>query len=392
MPKDVKTGYHLLEGMLDGGLDFVGSYLSKKIGHSVIITDTVGKIFYPDISEASFEVDDIPPNLADNHYYDPTNNCLYYCIRHNGNDIAYVIVENLPSDIIAQVVSVLAQSELALKYHFSLLNKRKQDFGESLWEHLFLSPGASINDKLKILEKNMDINNFYYISIFEVDESTTELDWNLLRSKVCEFLNRSRSEFVSSIIVPGRLVTILRGNSQDDPANEDSDWPGREALAAAKESIESTFKITVSIAFGGVYRPSGLLRSYQEACMSAALPRLMGKTNFVQYFSQLGVFTALFSLDIETLKNYCLQALGKVIDYDEKHRTDFLSTMRILLDNECSWTTTANQLYVHVNTVYYRMVKVERMLNINFSLFETRLYLFTAIKAWDTLKVCKLID
>jgi len=118
----------------------------------------------------------------------------------------------------------------------------------------------------------------------------------------------------------------------------------------------------------------------------------MGKKQFIQSFSQLGVFTALFSLDTETLRNYCLQVLGRVIEHDEKHGTDFLATLRILLDNACSWTTTANQMYVHVNTVYYRMFKVEQLLNVDFSLFETRLHLFTAIRAWDTLQICKLLD
>jgi DNA-binding PucR family transcriptional regulator len=170
------------------------------------------------------------------------------------------------------------------------------------------------------------------------------------------------------------------------------EWPGRQGLEETIEKAENKFNISISLGLGRVYLPSGLLKSYQEACIALALPRLTGRNQFIQYFSQLGVFTALFSLDTEILKNYCLQILGKVIAHDEKHGTDYLGTLRILLDNECSWTTTANQLYVHVNTVYYRMVKVEQLLNIDFSLFETRMDLFTAIRAWDTLNICKLIN
>ena len=130
-----------------------------------------------------------------------------------------------------------------------------------------------------------------------------------------------------------------------------------------------------------------MLKSYQEACIAITLPRLMGKKSFIQHFSQLGVFAIIFANEPETVKNYCLQVLGKIIEHDKKYGTDLLDTLRILLDNSCSWTTTANQMYVHVNTVYYRMFKVQKLLNVDFSLFETRLHLYTAIRAWDTLNM-----
>jgi hypothetical protein len=313
-------------------------------------------------------------------------------IQHNASSIAYVIVEKLPANAIAQTIEVISRSELALKYHFFLRNEQREALGQSLWENFFMSTGASIPDKLKLYEQTMDLNNYYFVSILDVEEDASNLDWNILRSYMYETMNKERSEYISSIIAPGRLVTILRGNPKGGPMDIDPDWSGRETIEATKESIENKFNISVSLGLGRVYLPSGLLKSYQEACIALALPRLMGKDRFVQYFSQLGVFTALFSLETEVLKNYCLQLLGKVIAHDEKHGTDFLGTLRILLDNECSWTTTANQLYVHVNTVYYRMLKVEQLLNVDFSLFETRLDLFTAIRAWDTLKICKLLD
>jgi len=396
MPKEFRTEYYLLEGMLDGGLDFVGSYLNKKVGHVVIITDAVGKVHYPDMSGTSSKVDDvfidIPDEFSESIFYHPTNKRLYYIIQHNAKSIAYVIVENISPEVTSQTTTVLAQSQLALKYHFSLRNKKMDDFGQSMWEHFFLTAGASIPDKLKLYEQNMDVNNYYFVSILEVEEGSPDLDLNLLRSYLYETMHRNRSEYISSIIAPGRLVTILRGEPKGGPMDIDPDWPGREMADATKESIENKFSINISLGMGRVYLPSGLFKSYQEANIALALPRLMGKKQFIQSFSQLGVFTALFSLDTETLRNYCLQVLGRVIEHDEKHGTDFLATLRILLDNACSWTTTANQMYVHVNTVYYRMFKVEQLLNVDFSLFETRLHLFTAIRAWDTLQICKLLD
>lgn len=395
MSTNYKSLYHLLESVLDGGLPVVGSYLEKKIGLPVTITDAIGKIYYPDISNDSHKTEeilvDIPMDFTENSFYNKDLKRLYYNVHHHSCN-AYVIVENALPDVIDKAVAIIEESELALKYYFSLMNKKKEDFGESLWEHFFMSAGANVPDLLKLYEKNMDISNYYFISILDVEESTSSLDWNSLRSYVYEAMHRERTEYVSSIITPGRLVTILRGNPPVNPMDVDPDWPGRDIAFETKQSIETRFNISFSQGLGRAHRPSGLMKSYQEACIALALPRLTGQTQFIQYFSQLGVFSIIFSHDIETVKKYCLQVLGKVIHHDQKHGTDFLDTLRILLDNSCSWTTTANQLYVHVNTVYYRMLKVEQLLDVDFSSFETRLHLFTAIRAWDTLRACHFLD
>ncbi len=399
MSMDFKISHYLLEGMLDAGLPFVGEHLEKKIGQTVTITDADGRIFYPDKSDTVYKANDmfieIPVDFNSQSDYASYNNCLYYQIKHSSSCSAYVIAENVPEQNTAQALSILKDSRLALKYYFYMHNqmiKNKEDFGQSLYENFFLSADVSIPDKLKMYEQKMDINNYYFVSIMDIEEGSPQLDWNILRSFIYETMNLERSEYVSSIVVPGRLITILQANPKSSPTDVDPDWPGRENLALSKQTIESKFNITYSQGLGRIYRPSGLLQSYQEACIAVALPRLTGQKSFIQYFSHLGVFSIIFSHQTETVKNYCLQVLGKVIEHDKKYGTDLLDTLRILLDNSCSWTTTANQMYVHVNTVYYRMFKVQKLLNVDFSLFETRLHLYTAIRAWDTLTNCNFLE
>ncbi|HPT69952.1 MAG TPA: helix-turn-helix domain-containing protein, partial [Syntrophomonas sp.] len=48
---------------------------------------------------------------------------------------------------------------------------------------------------------------------------------------------------------------------------------------------------------------------------------------------------------------------------------------------------TADQLYIHVNTLYYRINKIEQILNIDLAKMNARVELYTAIKVWDTLQV-----
>jgi hypothetical protein len=395
MSTDFKTSHYLLEGMLDAGLPFVGIYLEKKIGKPAKITDAAGRILYPDQRDKVHQADElfinIPAGINPRSDYELSNDCLYFQIQHNSSCSAYVIIDNIAEQDINRALSILKDSRLALKYHFFMYNemiKNKEDFAQSLYENFFLSADVSIPDKLKMYEQKMDINNYYFVSLWDIEEGSSQLDWKILRSYIYETMNLEQSEYVSSIMVPGRIITIFRGNPKESPMDIDPDWPGRENLASSKEAIEKKFNIIYSQGLGRIYRPSGLLQSYQEACIAVALPRLMGQKGFIQYFSQLGVFSIIFSHEPETVRNYCYQVLGRIIEHDQKYGTDLLDTLRILLDNSCSWTTTANQMYVHVNTVYYRMFKVQKLLNVDFSLFETRLHLYTAIRAWDTLNNC----
>ena len=150
--------------------------------------------------------------------------------------------------------------------------KREEDFGKSLYENFFLSADVSIPDKLKMYEQNMDIDNYYFVSLLDIEQGSLDLDWSFFRSYVNETMKLECCEYVSSIIVPGRLLTIIKANPTTSPMDIDPDWPGRENLLINKETIEKKFNISFSQGIGRNYRPSGMLKSYQEACIAITSP------------------------------------------------------------------------------------------------------------------------
>lgn len=91
------------------------------------------------------------------------------------------------------------------------------------------------------------------------------------------------------------------------------------------------------------------------------------------------------------MKDFCLQILGKLIEHDDKTDGELLPTLRKLLDSNVNMKSTADSLFIHVNTLYYRVSKIEELLDIDFSDMSSRVNLFIAIKVWDTLKAIDLI-
>lgn len=55
------------------------------------------------------------------------------------------------------------------------------------------------------------------------------------------------------------------------------------------------------------------------------------------------------------------RCLGKLIEHEERHATELLTTLEAFLDNQRSWQKTADALHVHRQTVLYRIRKVEEI-------------------------------
>ena len=187
---------------------------------------------------------------------------------------------------------------------------------------------------------------------------------------------------------PNRLVIFVSATCYTDSQEINPDWP--KLINKLQAELENTFNIVLSKGIGQVYPSCSLDKSYQEACISLTLSRLIGKRNFVQRFSDLGFFSLIFSHDTGTLYNYCLKSLAPLLDYDKKTNGELLTTLRILLDSSFNYKQTADSLYIHVNTLYYRIERIQKLLGVNLSQMDIRLNLYAAIKVWDLLNIDNL--
>ena len=71
-----------------------------------------------------------------------------------------------------------------------------------------------------------------------------------------------------------------------------------------------------------------------------------------------------FQNDIE-LKDFVMEILGELIQYDEENNSDYVNTLQVYLEEGKNIGETAQKLYVHRNTIKYRVTKVEEILNID---------------------------
>ncbi len=63
----------------------------------------------------------------------------------------------------------------------------------------------------------------------------------------------------------------------------------------------------------------------------------------------------------ELRRAFRTRVLGPLLEHDRRHRTDLMSTLEAYLDCSGSWSQCAARLHVHVNTLRYRIERIEEL-------------------------------
>ncbi len=73
--------------------------------------------------------------------------------------------------------------------------------------------------------------------------------------------------------------------------------------------------------------------------------------------------------------------LGPLQEYDAEHHSDLVRTLAAFLDNSGSWSRCAGRLHLHVNTLRYRIRRIEELTGRDLSTLEDRVDFFLALRA-----------
>jgi DNA-binding PucR family transcriptional regulator len=91
--------------------------------------------------------------------------------------------------------------------------------------------------------------------------------------------------------------------------------------------------------------------------------------------------TLLAALPDEVRRAFATRVLGPVLEYDARNDAGLFDTLRAFMDCSGSWSRTAESLHVHVNTVRYRIERVEQLTGRDLSSLEDRVDVFLALRS-----------
>lgn len=135
----------------------------------------------------------------------------------------------------------------------------------------------------------------------------------------------------------------------------------------------------------GIGRPVdallGLRDSYREARQALSMARRLSDPN-PMYFGELNVYRLLFQLEYTPeLNAFCQEVLGKLIEYDHTQGTDWIETLTAYFAHKGNLSQTAEALFIHRNTLLYRMERIREVSGLDLDNPETRLSIQLALRA-----------
>lgn len=109
-----------------------------------------------------------------------------------------------------------------------------------------------------------------------------------------------------------------------------------------------------------------IAKSYSKAKSTLKLQKKFREYNKIKYYDDMGIYQILLGVEDPTvLKVYYEKTLKRIEEYDRVNHTDYYHVLSVYLQCQCSVRDTADHLFMHRNSVRYKINKIEEFLHID---------------------------
>ena len=116
----------------------------------------------------------------------------------------------------------------------------------------------------------------------------------------------------------------------------------------------------------------------------AAVQMACARKMALQYFDDMGIYRLLFSVqDTALLRELCEKPLAPLLEYDKAHGSEYINTLALYLKYDGSIQKVAAELFVHRNTIQYRMNNIRQLLDCQLETQQERMPYYVACLIYD---------
>lgn len=132
------------------------------------------------------------------------------------------------------------------------------------------------------------------------------------------------------------------------------------------KAIERNGELELIIGMGNFYTElKNVSKSYDESLTVIHLVK-QHKNPFIQKYKEIGTYKIIMNVpDQSIIKTFHQDMLGPLYLYDQLHNTDFVEFLRIFLEENGSANKISKRLFIHRNTVTYKINKIASLLDLD---------------------------
>ena len=250
-----------------------------------------------------------------------------------------------------------------------ILDERK-DFSEnSFLDKILFSPNLSTTELTQIiLDTNFDFKKPCRLGVIQYrlnDTSVAFSEHNMQMTFEPVLIHSFQNEIITQKY---DIIFTLHGGSLIFVASSEliESTGFQRVFTSLFTFLQQKFPDTVfNCGIGRAYeQPYDYKKSYQEA-IKVSTAMISAKANeFISFYDHADIFKLLSYIeDKELLKEFYYSKLTPLLAYDSTHDSNLVNTLWEFLHNDLDLNTTADKLFLHKNTLRYRINRIEEILN-----------------------------
>lgn len=220
--------------------------------------------------------------------------------------------------------------------------------------------GLKENCKYMCITGSFDLQNPY-----ETYQSISDNKLTLNTMDVVENLENESKILNLDIIVftqKNHFVII----NQIDKDNDNS----KNSVENLLSNVQKNFECDMSISFGlsSYFNSINQTRNaYLDSIEALNSGYDLGKSNFIQHYLIKDISDIINLIPQRTLKSFSSNILGNIINSSSQEKHILIDTLKAFINNKYDISKTSRELYIHRNTVKYRLSRCEELLNMSLS-------------------------
>lgn len=249
--------------------------------------------------------------------------------------------------------------------------------------NVIFNPDESIEYMNCLLKNGYATKRYFQISVIQFEDKTNK---NILfisgngiqRAKIFSDMFSTKLDDLLFIPYDKQLICISFNEYQDSLMNFSID------IINKWETKYKNEKVYIGIG-PSVNNIKELNTSYLKAKFCLKLSQ-KDEVN-IKSFDSLGVLSILYSADRNLLKQFVNQKLAKLKQIDNDSETEYIKTLRLYIENGGNGVAVSKLLYLHRNTINYRIKKIQEITHDHLENPEVRMNYKIAFLAEDILNI-----
>lgn len=397
------TANDAIDYMNNNGLNELIELTEKRIGHTIHVTDPFFQTnYFRDQGSlcSSYQLSDFKKEFY-NQKHDEVEGFKRVILREENKEIffkklqtnlqhfGYLIIEQTMEKVVQfdlfqvnKIISIVIAELISQATIEQVEKKYQKNFIYDLLHNNFDSQYEIIN---QARVWGWDLTVPHQLLLLDIrNDQGDGIDQNFVDQMELIIRNTMSAIFYKPFTVElnGKYVVIFPDTTSKSVKDRKKDV--KKLANLIKENVSrSNPNIVISIGIGRYY-PSvlDLCRSFQEAKTALELCILKADKSQITHFQDLGVVRLLASIRQEQLDDYCHEYIDELIKYDKENQTDMVETLQIYLNENKNLKSTAEKLFIHTNTLRYRLKKIESVLQIDLQNTNDLLNLLVTLKIY----------